>query len=101
MYCDVVSLSLISLILFILDSKQIISIDKDPVNGLIVFASIVDPYILLLYDTGIVELMKIDDVTKEINSCELPSHINVILKIIYTFLKKSNIFPIVIYRNFQ
>ncbi|CAH1761431.1 3424_t:CDS:10 [Entrophospora sp. SA101] len=58
------------------DSKQIISIDKDPGNGLIVFASIVDPYILLLYDTGIVDLMKIDNDTKEINSCELPSHIN-------------------------
>ncbi|CAG8629175.1 177_t:CDS:10 [Dentiscutata erythropus] len=45
---------------------HIIPTQDDPEKSLIVFASIVDPYVLLLFDTGDIKLLKADDKLKSI-----------------------------------
>ncbi|CAG8638902.1 15184_t:CDS:10, partial [Funneliformis caledonium] len=57
---------------------QLIPIDETFEKGLVVFASIVDPYVLLLFDNGDIALMKVDERTKNIGACSQPERINVI-----------------------
>ncbi|RIB01623.1 CPSF A subunit region-domain-containing protein [Gigaspora rosea] len=50
--------------------------DLDPEKSLIIFASIVDPYVLLLFDTGKIKLLKADDKSKSIEFYPQPLCIN-------------------------
>ncbi|CAG8621050.1 17852_t:CDS:10, partial [Gigaspora margarita] len=50
--------------------------DNDPEKSLIIFASIVDPYVLLLFDTGEIKLLKADDKSKSIEFYPQPPCIN-------------------------
>ncbi|CAG8584006.1 12053_t:CDS:10 [Acaulospora morrowiae] len=59
--------------LFDQDGKLTQLIEND---GLIVFASIIDPYVLLLLDDGNVNLMKIDDNSRSLDFHSLPTQIN-------------------------
>ncbi|CAG8591653.1 23817_t:CDS:10, partial [Racocetra persica] len=55
---------------------QMIPTQDDSETSSIVFASIVDPYILLLFDTGDIKLLKADDKSKNIDFYSQPSSIN-------------------------
>ncbi|PKC68294.1 hypothetical protein RhiirA1_457369 [Rhizophagus irregularis] len=57
---------------------QLIPIDEPFEKGLIVFAHIVDPFVLLLFDNGDISLMKVNEKTKIIEFHSRPERINVI-----------------------
>jgi hypothetical protein len=58
---------------------QLIPIDEsfDQKKGLIVFANIADPYVLLLFENGDISLMNVDEKTKNIEFHPRPERINV------------------------
>jgi hypothetical protein len=56
---------------------QLIPIDEPFEKGLIVFAHIVDPFVLLLFDNGDISLMKVNEKTKIIEFHSRPERINV------------------------
>ncbi|CAB4408502.1 unnamed protein product [Rhizophagus irregularis] len=57
---------------------QLIPIDEPFEKGLIVFAHIVDPFVLLLFDNGDISLMKLMKKQKSLNFIQRPERINVI-----------------------
>lgn len=70
---------------------QIIQNDNIPEKDQIVFANIVDPYVLLLFDSGNVNLLKIEDDKSRLDFHSPPSQINVIITFLSRILKKFSI----------